>query len=108
LFSGRKPDARDAEAMHLRLLARRDLALDPDEALLGAELVAQLAGVEIGQTAVSSSTASSLSMMLRGSANTETVFTSVASTSPLRSTMSGRAAEITDAATRRTSLTFRS
>ena len=35
--------------MHLRLLARRDLALDPDEALLGAELVAQLARVEVGQ-----------------------------------------------------------
>ena len=35
-------------------------------------------------------------MMLRGSAKTDTILTSVARTSPLRSTMSGRAAEISD------------
>src|SRR3954451_2748664 len=45
-----------------------------------------------GRTAVRSSTASSLSTTLRGSAKTETTCTSVAMTSPLRSTMSGRAA----------------
>ena len=49
LVLGQEADARDAEAVHLGLLARRDLALDPDEALLRAELVAQVRGVEIGQ-----------------------------------------------------------
>ena len=49
LVLGQEADARDAEAVHLGLLARRDLALDPDEALLRAELLAQLARVEIRQ-----------------------------------------------------------
>ena len=49
LVLGQEADARDAEAMHLGLLARRDLALDPDEALLRAELVAQIRGVEVRQ-----------------------------------------------------------
>ena len=44
-----------------------------------------------GSTAVRSSIASSTSMILRGSANSEGTRTSVASTSPLRSMMSGRA-----------------
>jgi hypothetical protein len=44
-----------------------------------------------GKVAVSNSTASSTSMILRGSANSEGVRTSVARISPLRSRMSGRA-----------------
>jgi hypothetical protein len=53
-----------------------------------------------GSTAVRSSTASSLSTTLRGSAKTETTLTSVAITSPLRSRMSGRAAAISRPAAR--------
>ena len=44
-----------------------------------------------GKVAVSNSTASSTSMILRGSANSDGVRTSVARISPLRSRMSGRA-----------------
>ena len=51
-----------------------------------------------GSTAVSSSIASSTSMMRRGSANSEAVFTSVARISPLRSRMSGRAVATASAA----------
>ena len=54
-----------------------------------------------GRTAVSNSTASSLSTMRFGSAKTDMIFTSVASTMPLRSTMSGRARDTASEAARR-------
>ena len=60
-----------------------------------------------GRTAVKSSVASSLSRILRGSAKTETVRISVAITTPLRSRMSGRAAEIAfEVARRRPTCSF--
>src|SRR6266496_3518770 len=43
-----EPEPRDSEVMDLLLLLGRDLALEPDEAALGGEPIAQLAGVEIG------------------------------------------------------------
>ena len=42
-------DARQADADRSPLLLRRDVALEPDEAALGAEPLAQLRGVEIRQ-----------------------------------------------------------
>ncbi len=51
--------------------------------------------------AVSCSTASSLSTIERGSANTDITLTSVAKTSPLRSVRSGRAADTASEASRR-------
>ena len=42
-------DARQAEVEDLRLFLRRDLALDPDEALFRAEPLAQLLGVDVRQ-----------------------------------------------------------
>ena len=42
-------DARDAEMADFVLLLRRDLALEPDEAALGGEPLAQFLGVQIGQ-----------------------------------------------------------
>ena len=88
--------------MHLGLLARRDLALDPGEAPAACSSLARSSrALRSGRTAVRSSTASSLSTTLPGSAKTETVLTSVASVSPLRSMMSGRAAAIAAEASRR-------
>ncbi len=48
LVLGEEADPRDAEAMHLDLLLCGDLALEPHEAALRAEALAQLGGVEIG------------------------------------------------------------
>ena len=79
------------EPMDLLALLRRDLALEPDEAALASEPLAQLGGVEVGQRRGEQLDASSTSMMRCGSANSEGVRTSVARTSPLRSRISGRA-----------------
>ena len=49
LVLGQEADARQAEMEYLLLLLRRHLALDPDEALLGAQALAQLLGVDVGQ-----------------------------------------------------------
>ena len=49
LVLGQEADAGQAEMEDFLLLLRRDLALDPDEALLRAEPLAQLLGVDVGQ-----------------------------------------------------------
>ena len=64
-------DAGQAETEDRLLLFRRHVALDPDEAFARAEFFAQFAGVDVGQYGGDSSVASSLSMMWRGSANTD-------------------------------------
>ena len=92
LVLGQEADAGKAEPVDLLALLGRDLALEPDEAAL-AKRAARAAppASRSGSTAVSSSDASSTSMIRRGSANSEGVRTSVARISPLRSRMSGRA-----------------
>ena len=81
--------------MNFALLLRRDLALEPDEALRRVlSRSRNSVASRSGSTAVSSSTASSTSMMRRGSANSDGDVTSVARIWPLRSTMSGRAVAI--------------
>ena len=49
LVLGEEADAGNAEPVNLALLLGRDLALEPDEAALGGEPLAQFLGVEIGQ-----------------------------------------------------------
>ncbi len=49
LVLGEEADGRNAEAMDLRLLLRRDLAPQPGEAALAAQAQAQIDGVEIGE-----------------------------------------------------------
>ena len=49
LVLGEEADARKAEMEDLRLFFRRDLPLDPDEALLRAEPLAQLLGIDVRQ-----------------------------------------------------------
>ncbi len=49
LVLGQEADAGNAEPMDLLLLARRDLALEPDEAPLRRQALAHFVGVEIGQ-----------------------------------------------------------
>ncbi len=52
LVLGQEADAGDAEAVHLGLLARRDLALDPDEALFVPSLLRRSVASRSGSTAV--------------------------------------------------------
>ena len=49
LVLGQKADAGQAEMKDLRLLLRRDLPLDPDEALFRAQPLAQLLRVDVGK-----------------------------------------------------------
>ena len=92
LVLGQEADAGNAEPMDLLPLLRRDLAPEPDEAALRRRAArAPSLASRSGKVAVSNSTASSTSMILRGSANSDGVRTSVARISPLRSRMSGRA-----------------
>ena len=64
---GQEADAGDAERMNRRALLRRDLALDPDEAGVAGQTLAQRVDVEAGKNTASASAASSGSRILRGS-----------------------------------------
>ena len=48
LVLAQEADARNAEPVNLLLLLGRDLALEPDEAALGTEPLAQFAGIDVG------------------------------------------------------------
>ena len=95
LVLAQEADAGNAEAVNFLLLLRRDFALQPDEAFLGRTAARGPRRCrDPASVAVRSSIASSLSMIRRGSPNRLGALTSVASTSPLRSTISGRAVAI--------------
>ena len=49
MFSFEKADAGQSLTVYFALLLGRDVALEPDEAALGRQPLAQLLGVEIGQ-----------------------------------------------------------
>ena len=67
LVLGEEADAGNSQPVNLLLLLRRDFALEPDEAALGRQPVAQFAGVKIGQHGGEQLFRLSTSISLRGS-----------------------------------------